>query len=407
MARAILLVLDSVGIGGALDAAAFGDEGADTLGHVAKACHEGRADVGRSGQLRLPTLSALGLGEAAAAALRRRPVGLGPADEQAAWAALEAVSAGKDTVTGHWELAGVPLAEPWHFFPDEEPCFPPDLIAAIVDAADLPGVLGQRRASGTEILAELGAESVATGKPIFYSSADSVLQIAAHEEAFGLERLLELSRMTRRALDVAGLRVARVIARPFVGEAGEFRRTANRRDYALAPPEPTLCDRVEASGHKVWGIGKIADIFAGRGVTETLKGPTDVALVDRTLEAMERAGSGDLIFANFVEFDTLYGHRRDVAGYARALEAFDARVPEILEAMQERDLLIFTADHGNDPTWSGTDHTRERTPMLMVGRAVEPGGRGLGRFADVAETLAAHLKLPAGAHGRSLLPRRR
>jgi phosphopentomutase len=194
-----------------------------------------------------------------------------------------------------------------------------------------------------------------------------------------------------------------VIARPFVGEAGEYRRTEHRRDFALPPPEPTLCDRVKESGHKVWGIGKISDIFAGRGVTEVLKGPTDMALVDLTLEAMEKAGNGDLIFANYVEFDMLYGHRRDVAGYARALEAFDARMPELLDAMQSKDLMIVTADHGNDPTWHGTDHTRERAPALFVGKGVEPGSRGLIRFADVGETLAAHLGLKPGPHGRSFL----
>ena len=407
MARAFLLVMDSVGVGGAADAARFGDEGADTLGHIARACAEGRADAGRSGPLRLPNLSALGLGEAAAVASRKRPLGLAPADEIAVWAAAEEVSAGKDTVTGHWELAGVPLAEDWHVFPDARPAFPPELIAALTEAAGLPGVLGDRRASGTEILDELGAESVATGKPIVYTSADSVLQIAAHEEAFGLERLHELCRMARKALDISGLRVGRVIARPFTGAPGAFRRTANRREFALAAPEPTLCDRVAKSGHKVIGIGKIGDIFAHRGVTEERKGADDMELVDLTVAAMKEAGKGDLVFANYVDFDALYGHRRDVAGYARALEAFDARVPELTGAMRAGDLLILTADHGNDPTWRGTDHTRERVPVLIRAAGLAPGGRGLHRFADVAETVAHWLGLKPGPHGTDILAKAR
>ena len=405
MARAFLLVLDSVGVGGAEDAADFGDAGADTLGHVARACFEGRAEVGRTGPLRLPNLSALGLGEAAATALRRRPTGLAPAGEAGVWAAAAPVSAGKDTVTGHWELAGVPLTEPWRHFPQTVPAFPAELTEALAAAAEVPGFLGDRHASGTEILEALGAESVETGRPILYTSTDSVMQIAAHEEAFGLERLLDLCAKARRALDLAGLRVGRVIARPFTGAPGAFRRTANRRDFALAPPEPTLCDRVEAAGHAVFGVGKIGDIFAHRGVTETLKGEDDMALVDRTLEAMDRAGKGDLVFANFVEFDALYGHRRDVAGYARALEAFDARVPELTARLHAGDLMILTADHGNDPTWRGTDHTRERVPVVAVSPGLAPGGRGLVRFADVGETLAAHLGLAPGSHGRDFLRR--
>ena len=405
MARAFLLVLDSVGVGGAEDAADFGDAGADTLGHVARACFEGRAEVGRTGPLRLPNLSALGLGEAAATALRRRPTGLAPAGEAGVWAAAAPVSAGKDTVTGHWELAGVPLTEPWRHFPQTVPAFPAELTEALAAAAEVPGFLGDRHASGTEILEAMGAESVETGRPILYTSTDSVMQIAAHEEAFGLERLLDLCAKARRALDLAGLRVGRVIARPFTGAPGAFRRTANRRDFALAPPEPTLCDRVEAAGHAVFGVGKIGDIFAHRGVTETLKGEDDMALVDRTLEAMDRAGKGDLVFANFVEFDALYGHRRDVAGYARALEAFDARVPELTARLHAGDLMILTADHGNDPTWRGTDHTRERVPVVAVSPGLAPGGRGLVRFADVGETLAAHLGLAPGSHGRDFLRR--
>ena len=272
----------------------------------------------------------------------------------------------------------------------------------IIEAGGLPGILGDEHASGTEIIARLGEESVKTGRPILYTSADSVLQIAAHEEAFGLDRLYELCEMSRKILDEMGLRVGRVIARPFTGaDAESFARTPNRHDYAIPPGEPTLCDRVVAAGGRTIGIGKIQDIFAGRGVPETLKGPDDMALFDRACEAIRGAGPGDFVFANFVEFDSLYGHRRDPAGYARHLEAFDARLPEALTLLQPGDRLIVTADHGNDPTWRGTDHTRERVPVLMQG--VPPGAHGLVAYVDVAASVAAHLGIDGPDKGRSFL----
>ncbi|MGM0585298.1 MAG: phosphopentomutase [Pseudomonadota bacterium] len=405
MPRAFLLVMDSVGIGGAPDAARFGDAGADTVGHIAQACAAGRCEEGRTGPLHLPNLSALGLGEAARLASGAAPPGLGP-HRQGVWAVGEEVSPGKDTITGHWELAGAPLGEAWHYFPKTVPALPRALTDRLIAEFGLPGVLGDRHASGTEILEELGEESLRTGRPILYTSADSVLQIAAHEEAFGLERLYALCAGARAALDEMGLRVGRVIARPFLGRAaGEFVRTANRHDYAVPPPEPTLCDRVRAAGGRTIAVGKIEDIMAGQGVSESLKGPDDMALFDRCLEAMREGRDGDFLFANFVEFDSLYGHRRDVCGYARALEAFDARLPEALAALRPGDLMIVTADHGNDPTWRGTDHTRERVPMLCAGPEVEPGSAGLRAFADAAGTLARHLGLPPGAHGASFLTR--
>lgn len=403
MSRAFLFVLDSVGIGGAPDAAEFGDAGSDTVGHIAEACAAGEADEGRSGPVSLPHLSALGLGEACALASGRRPPGLGDAAPGAVWGAAQEASVGKDTITGHWELAGVPLSLDWHYFPQTQPTFPAALTERLIAAASLPGVLGDRHASGTAIIEELGEESVRSGKPVFYTSADSVLQIAAHEKAFGLERLHALCEAARTTLDDMGLRIGRVIARPFDGEAGAFRRTANRKDFATPPPEPTLCDRATAAGRQVIGIGKIADIFSHQGVGDVRKGPDDAALIDLSIEAIRDAPDGAFIFANFVEFDSLYGHRRDVAGYARALEAFDARVPAMLSALREDDLLILTADHGNDPTWTGTDHTRERTPILCAGPGLPAGVLGLRAFADVGETLAAHLGLATGRHGASFL----
>lgn len=400
MPRAFLFVLDSVGIGGAPDAAAYGDAGSDTLGHIAEACAAGRADEGRHGPLHLPNLDALGLGAAAALATGRRPPGLSAQPSGLYGAGVEQ-SRGKDTPSGHWELAGVPVPFDWGYFPRTEPCFPPDLVAALVAECGLPGILGDCHASGTEIMERLGAAHVETGRPICYTSADSVFQIAAHEEAFGLERLYAVCAAARRLVDP--LNIGRVIARPFTGQPGSFRRTANRRDYAVPPPEPTLLDRAQAAGRDTIAIGKIGDIFAHRGIGEVRKGADDAALVAIATRTLADAPDGSFTFANFVEFDSLYGHRRDVAGYARALETFDTAVPGFLAALRPGDLLILTADHGNDPTWAGTDHTREMVPILATGPGIAPRSLGRRGFADVAESLAAHLGLPPGPHGDSFL----
>jgi phosphopentomutase len=405
MKRAFLLVMDSFGIGGAEDAAAFGDAGADTLGHIAAACAEGRANRSglRSGPLTLPNLTRLGLGAAAKASTGSLPPGLeGAPGPEALYGYGVETSTGKDTPSGHWEIAGVPVSFAWTYFPETVPAFPPALTETLIAEARLPGILGNKHASGVPIIEELGAEHIRTGKPICYTSADSVSQIAAHESHFGLERLYECCEIARRLCDP--LNVGRVIARPFVGETREtFRRTANRRDYAVPPPEPTLLDRLTEAGRTVISVGKIGDIFAHRGTGTILKAPNDRTLVDRTLEAARQAGDGDFIFANYVDFDTLYGHRRDAAGYAAALEAFDARVPELLSVMQEGDLMLFVADHGNDPSWRGTDHTREHVPI--VGLRYGQPGKAVGRrgFADIGATVATHLGLPPGRHGTSFL----
>ncbi|BBE73186.1 phosphopentomutase [Oharaeibacter diazotrophicus] len=405
MTRAVLVVLDSFGIGGGPDAAAFGDAGSDTLGHIAAACAEGRADRPglRAGPLRLPNLDRLGLGRAAELATGRRPAGLGGGEPAGRYAAASEVSNGKDTPSGHWEITGVPVPFDWGYFPETRPCFPPELVAAFVRETGVPGILGDRHASGTAIIAELGEEHVRTGRPILYTSADSVLQIAAHEEAYGLDRLLEHCRIARRLVDPLG--IGRVIARPFVGrDAASFVRTANRRDFAVPPPEPTLLSRVEASGRRVIGVGKIGDIFAHVGVTEVRKGAGNDANLDLTLAALANAGHGDLVFTNLVDFDTEFGHRRDVAGYAACLEAFDRRLPELEARLGPRDLLVLTADHGCDPSWTGTDHTRERVPVLMTAAGLAPGSAGVRTtFADIGETVAAWLGLAPGRHGRSML----
>jgi len=401
MSRAFLVVMDSVGIGGALDAADYGDEGSNTLGHIAAECAAGRADIGRRGPLHMPNLDALGLGRAAELATGIYPAGFS-AQPTGPYAAANEVSRGKDTPSGHWELAGLPVPFDWHYFPDTQPAFPPEIIAELIARAKLPGILGDCHASGTEILVRLGEEHLRSGKPIVYTSADSVVQIAAHEETFGLEPLYRLCEIAAELFHP--LMVGRVIARPFFGKTAEtFKRTPNRRDYAITPPEPTLCNRVEAAGKRVLAVGKIGDIFAHSGITKIYKGVDDMALFDRLVELTDIAKPGDFVFANFVQFDSEYGHRRDVPGYARALETFDARMPELLARLQPDDLLIITADHGNDPTWRGTEHTRERVPVLVHGAGQGPRSLGQVGFADVGETLAAHLGLAAGKHGRSFL----
>jgi phosphopentomutase len=396
MARAILLVMDSVGIGGAKDAEKFGDEGADTLGHIAAACAAGAADRdGRSGPLAIPVMNRLGIGRAAEASTGTHPAGIERIDKpEAIWAYASEVSKGKDTQSGHWELAGLPVPFQWGYFPETIPAFPKELTDALIAEAKLPGILGDKHASGTEIIEELGEEHIKTGKPICYTSQDSVFQICAHEEHFGLERLYEVCKIGRRLCDP--LRIGRVIARPFVGERpGEFTRTGHRKDFAVPPPGETLLDVAVSMKRDVWAVGKISDIFTGRGVTQVLKAPDNETQFNATLEAIGKAKDGDLVFTNFIDFDQLYGHRRDVAGYAGCLERFDQRLPELVGMLKPGDLVILTADHGNDPTFKGTDHTRENVPVLTFGPKIEGRNGGhLRNYAAVAQTIAGHLALP-------------
>ncbi|WP_068311734.1 phosphopentomutase [Polycladidibacter hongkongensis] len=406
MPRAILCVLDSFGIGAADDADKFGDVGSDTLGHIAAACQAGNGDKEglRQGPLTLPNMDRLGLSAAAKAATGKNTAGLNRQDSpEGIWGFAAEVSNGKDTPSGHWEIAGVPVTFDWGYFPNEVPCFPKELLDKIYAASDFDDALCLAHGSGTQVIEEFGAEHVKTGKPIFYTSADSVFQIAAHEETFGLERLLKLCESVREIIDPYN--IGRVIARPFIGnETDGFERTANRRDYSVLPPAPTVLDRLEQAGREVIAVGKISDIYAHQGITQLLKGAGNDQLFDKTLEAMDRARDGDLVFANFVDFDMLFGHRRDVPGYAAALEHFDRRLPEMIEKLQEGDLLLLTADHGCDPTWQGTDHTREFVPILAMvkGRA----GFSIGRrptFADIGESIASHLGIETGEHGTSFL----
>ncbi|MDO5529314.1 MAG: phosphopentomutase [Paracoccus sp. (in: a-proteobacteria)] len=390
--RAFLIVMDSVGIGGAPDAGSFfngtrPDTGANTLDHIAAA-----------GPINMPNLAKLGLG----AALKLASGVDAPqlvAPPQGLWGAASAISRGKDTPSGHWEIAGVPVPWEWHYFPDTAPCFPPELSAHVAQLAGTEGILGDCHASGTEIIARLGAEHQKTGWPICYSSADSVFQIAAHEESFGLDRLLRLCENLAPTLH--DMRVGRVIARPFTGTPGHYTRTPNRRDYAIAPPADTVLDIAAKAGRETHAVGKIGDIFSHRGISHLHKGGSDAALAEHLLRLGSDAPPGSLTFANFVEFDSLYGHRRDIDGYRKHLEWFDNIAGALIATLRPGDLAIFTADHGNDPSWSGTDHTRERVPVLGAGL----GARAVGQvaFADIGASVMSHLGLKPTHRGASFL----
>lgn len=402
MARGIILVMDSFGIGATADADRFGDVGADTLGHIAAACAAGKADrTGqRQGPLKLPNLTRFGLALAAKGSSGQVPAGLdATAPVIAAYGHAAELSSGKDTPSGHWEIAGLPVTFEWGFFPKSMPSFPSALTDALIRDCQLPGILGNCHASGTDIIRDLGEEHIRTGKPICYTSADSVFQIAAHETHFGLQRLYEICKTAKKLTE--RFNVARVIARPFIGErAADFVRTSNRKDLTTPPHDETLLTRLIAAGGEVVSIGKIADIYAHMGISSTVAAKDNMALFDATLDAVRSAGDRSLVFANLVDFDMLYGHRRDIAGYAVALEAFDRRLPELEALLKPDDLVLLTADHGCDPTWPGSDHTREHVPMLWFGPRVK--AQDLGRrasFADMGQTLAAHFGIKPLAHG--------
>ncbi|MEI8671736.1 phosphopentomutase [Vibrio sp. SA48] len=406
MKRAFILVLDSFGIGEAADAEKFGDVGSDTLGHIAEQCAKGDADnAERKGALNLPNLSKLGLAMAHKESTGRFAPGLDAnAEIIGAYGHAAELSSGKDTPSGHWEIAGVPVLFEWGYFSDKQNSFPKELTDRILKRANLPGFLGNCHASGTQVLDDLGEEHMNTGMPIFYTSADSVFQIACHEETFGLDRLLELCQIAREELE--DYNIGRVIARPFIGpKAGEFARTGNRRDLSLEPPAATVLQKlVDEKQGNVVSIGKIADIYANCGITKKVKATGIPALFDATLEQIKVAKDNTIVFTNFVDFDSAYGHRRDVAGYAAALEYFDNRLPEVLALMEEDDILILTADHGCDPTWPGTDHTREHIPVLVYGQKVAAGS--LGRrdtFADIGQSIAQYFDTSAMDYGKNFL----
>ena len=399
MARAIILVLDSFGVGATADAGKFDDVGADTFGHIAKARAESAA-----GPLRLPNLARLGLFHAGRESSGAFSPGHDPDIEViGAYGHAAELSSGKDTPSGHWEIAGLPVLFDWGYFSSEGDAFPEALLSELIARADLPGVLGNCHASGTTIIAELGDEHVASGKPIVYTSADSVFQIACHEEAFGLQRLYDLCDIARELVDE--YKIGRVIARPFIGDGPDtYQRTGNRRDLTTPPHAPTVLDKLVESGGDVISVGKIADIYAHQGITKKIKASGNEALFDATLDAIKEAGDRSIVFTNFVDFDMLYGHRRDVDGYAAALEYLDGRLPEILALMGEGDLLVLCADHGCDPTWPGSDHTREHIPVLVYGTGVTPGSLGRREtFADIGQSLAVHFSLSPMDYGTSFI----
>lgn len=406
MKRAFIMVLDSFGIGASADAAEFGDAGSDTLGHIAKACFQGKANNDRQGPLTLPHLTSLGLAKAAELSTGHIPEGMdAEAEIIGAYACAQELSSGKDTPSGHWEIAGVPVLFDWGYFPRLENSFPQSLLDALVEQADLPGYLGNCHASGTVILEKLGEEHLRTGKPIFYTSADSVFQIACHEESFGLDRLYKLCEIARELLNDGGYNIGRVIARPFVGHSAKtFKRTGNRHDLAVEPPSPTMLLKLQQAGGEVVSVGKIADIYAEQGITKKVKATGLDALFDATIAEIKAAQDNTLVFTNFVDFDSSWGHRRDVAGYAGGLELFDRRLPELMTLLQEGDILILTADHGCDPTWHGTEHTREHIPILIYGPGVQPGSLGHRQtFADIGQTIASYFGLSAMDYGKNML----
>ena len=397
MSRAIILMMDSFGIGGAPDAKDFNNEGANTFAHIAQ----------NYPSLKIPHLLSLGLDNAcyeASGYLTQLDKLSSPFTEiPHTYGHMKEISRDKDTVSGHWEMAGLPNLKGWGHFKPDYPSFPQELIEKICNEFNLSGILGNKAASGTVIIQELGEEHIATGKPIFYTSADSNLQIAAHEKYFGLEKLYELCQIAYK--HVQPYNIGRIIARPFIGEkSGEFTRTTNRHDYTAQPFGNTLLDDIKAQNGNVWAIGAINDIYAHRGITKEIHTAELPHLWDATLNAVKEAPDFSLIFTNFEDFDMLYGHRRDVEGYAKALEYFDSRLPEIIPLLKNDDMVFITADHGNDPTYTGTDHTREQVPILAFGQHAPThplGGRET--YADLGQSVATHLKIQPLHYGKTFI----
>lgn len=398
MARAIVLVIDGFGIGHAPDAADFGDVTANTFANLAKKFYQQEKR-----EIKLTNLAKMGLINAAVAAGKETFPIQTQQPEQGAYGYAAELSTGKDTPSGHWEMMGVPVLFDWGYFPKEGNAFPPELIDKINQATGIDGILGDCHASGTDIINQLGQEHIKSGLPICYTSADSVFQVAAHEEHFGLDNLYKYCETVRELL--SDMNIGRVIARPFVGESpSDFERTGNRRDYSILPPAPTVLDVFTQAGGHVISVGKIADIYAHQGISEKTKATGIDALIDATLTHIESAQDNSLIFTNLVNFDQDYGHRRDPIGYALALENFDKRLSEITAAMKDDDVLFMTADHGCDPTWHGNDHTREYVPVLAYHKQVQSVNIGeRNTFADIGQTIADLFKLEKMPYGTSFL----
>lgn len=401
MKRIIILLLDSFGIGPQPDAEKYGDAGTNTLANIAQMRASGKI---AGGALQLPNMTALGLNQAEKIATGKFAAGLATdVPIKGAYGCAAELSKGKDTTSGHWEIMGAPVLFEWGYFPPTYPSFPQELVDEFCKQAKVPGILGNKHASGTEIITEFGDEHVRTGKPIVYTSADSVFQIAAHEESFGLERLYQVCKIARKLVDKYN--IGRVIARPFLGSNGKYTRTANRHDYSVVPPEKTVLNEIVEAGGEVISVGKIADIFANSGISKAVPPLSgNMGLFDSMLNEMKTAGDKSLIFVNYIDFDMSYGHRRDIAGYAKALEEFDARLPELQKMLQPGDIAIITADHGCDPTYQGSDHTRELIPILVFGKEIKPVSIGMRTsFADIGQTCAEYFGLPLFKYGKSFL----
>lgn len=404
--KVVVLLFDSFGIGQAPDAADFGDEGSDTLGHIVEYFSKNRLSFS------LPNLSKKGLKKAAEYNRCKefaQDFSISEDVENAKYGYCAEISRGKDTPSGHWELAGVPVMFDWYYFNNrndqEQSCFDKEFIDKWVEKAGLTeGFIDAGHASGTEVLKEHGCESCVTKKPIVYTSADSVFQVAAHEDYFGLDRLLEVCKIAREILDEMNMKVGRVIARPFIGEsADEYVRTGNRKDFSILPPAPTLLDKLCNLGGKVVSIGKIADIYADQGISKKVKATGLEDLFDKTIEQYNQAKENTIVFTNFVDLDSSYGHRRDPKGYGKALEYLDARIPELDRKLDDDTIVVLAADHGCDPTAPGSDHTRECVPFLLWGKNIESefiGARDT--FADIGQSIADYMGIDALEYGKSI-----
>lgn len=383
MARALILMADSLGIGAAPDAAQFGDVGANTFAHILAAYH-----AHTQSKLDLPNLTKLGLVKACEQASGTQCQIKNHLTPITAYGFAKEISSGKDTPSGHWEMAGVPVLFDWGYFHEKENSFPQHFIDEFIKRANLPGILGNCHASGTTIIKQLGELHIKSKMPICYTSADSVFQIAAHETVFGLDELYRICQIARDLLDE--MNIGRVIARPFIGQSSQdFERTGNRRDYSVPPPAPTLLDKIKSAGGEVISIGKIADIYADQGITQKYKAPGLINLLDKTHQVFKSTPDKSLVFTNLVDFDEKYGHRRDAIGYAHALKQFDDYLPKIISLLGQDDLLIITADHGCDPTWPGSEHTREYVPVIAFHQNMIPVNLNQRHtFADIGQTLA-------------------
>ena len=406
MKRVFLIVLDSFGIGSSSDANEFNDVGSDTFGHIVEKCFLGQANIGRKGSLYIPNLVKLGIIHAYKESTGKYPLGFNLSSNIIArYGFASEISSGKDTTSGHWEIAGVPVLDNWCYFKEKQYSFPNNLLEKIINTLELTGFIGNCHASGTDIINNLGEEHIKTKKPIIYTSSDSVFQIACHEDFFGLTKLYELCETVRFILDKYKYKVARVIARPFVGNnKSNFQRTGNRRDFSMKPFSKTVLEKlIDEKKGQVIAIGKVSDIYSGVGISKKIKCTGLNELCNATINEMKKAINNTIVFTNLVDFDSNWGHRRDVSGYAKGLEFFDSKLSEIIRLVKKNDLLILTADHGCDPTWKGTDHTRENVPVLIYSPDIKQHFLGHRKtFSDIGQTIAKYFLLTDMPYGQNM-----